>query len=258
MLTLITTSLTLLTALTGLFYQQIYTERINRITSYELMGQDTITAVIALVFLILILFSDFRKTKTKILWLGFLLYIFYVYAYYSLSGISGNLYLVYMTITGLSLYLFIFIIADIISTGKLPVVKENYPRKSLSAFFFICVLIVSIMEICEIFEKTVLLKEKINPFYVFYVLDLCFIFPMIVIAGIMNLRKSSWGYLFSGVALIKILTILPAVMMNDIFHLLYTGKFIDLSFDIIALVITLSALVFLILYLKNLESANKS
>jgi hypothetical protein len=117
---------------------------------------------------------------------------------------------------------------------------------------------VSIIEINEIVAKTIIHKEEINPFYVFYVLDLSIFFPMIIIISIYNLRQSVWGYLLSGVALIKISTILPALVMNDIFHWIFTGRFIDFSFDIIATILTISALTFLFYYMRSIKNVNST
>jgi hypothetical protein len=70
--------------------------------------------------------------------------------------------------------------------------------------------------------------------------------------------KTGWGYLFSGIALLKIVTILPAVIFIDVFHRLYTGVFLDLPFDIVALVITLIATVFLIFYMRTIKDKSMS
>lgn len=252
-LALTNTILALLMSLFGFFFQQIYNNRINSITLYELKGQDTITFIIAAIFLFIILFTDYNKIKTKIIWLGCLLYLFYIYAYFSLGGITGIFYLVYIAITGLSLFIFIFIIAEINVTKILPAITSKYPRKAISVFLIISIFLMTVIEVQEIYIKSVITKENINPFYVFYVLDLGIVFPAIIISAIMNLRKQAWGYLFSGVALIKIVTILPAVIFNDIFYWFATGKFLDLSFDIIAIVITVIAFIFLILYTKAIK-----
>lgn len=252
-LALINTILALFMSLFGFFFQQIYNNRLNSITLYELKGQDTITFITAAIFLFIILFTDYNKIKIKIIWLGCLLYLFYIYAYFSLSGITGIFYLVYIAITGLSLFIFIFIIAEINVTKILPAITSKYPRKAISVFLIISIFLMTVIEVQEIYIKSVITKENIDPFYVFYVLDLGIVFPAIIISAIMNLRKQSWGYLFSGVALIKIVTILPAVIFNDIFYWFATGKFLDLSFDIIAIVITVIAFIFLILYTKAIE-----
>ena len=46
-LALITTVTALSLSLFGLIFQNIYTARINRITEYELMGQDIVTVIIS-------------------------------------------------------------------------------------------------------------------------------------------------------------------------------------------------------------------
>ena len=257
-LALITAMVALFLSLFSLVFQNIYTARINRITQYELMGQDVVTATVSAVFICIILFQDNQKIKTKIAWLGCLLYLFYIYAYFSFGGIASVFYLLYIAITGLTGFLFVFILVDIAANNQLPGTAENYPRKSISVFFFISILLMTIIEIQELISKTIILKEQLNPFHVFYVLDLAIIFPMILMASVLNLMKTDWGYLFSGVSLLKIVTILPAVIFNDVFHRLYTGVFLDLPFDMIALVITLIASILLGLYMKTIKDKSIS
>lgn len=72
-LTLIAVTITLFLSLFSLFFQNIYTARINRITEYELMGQNIVTAMISAAFLCIILFKDYQKIKIKIVWLGCIL-----------------------------------------------------------------------------------------------------------------------------------------------------------------------------------------
>jgi hypothetical protein len=257
-LTLLTTLMTLAIALFSLINQTIYTERINQISKYELMGQDVVTVFISVVFLCIIIFFNFNKIQTKILWLGCLLYQFYIYAYYSFGGVTSVFYLLYIAITGVSLFLFFFILSDIIKIQNYPVAGKKYPRKSLSIFLWLTVLMVTIIELQELVIKTMIDKNALNPFYVFYVLDLSIIFPLITIASILNFKKSAFGYLLSGISLIKIITILPAVIFNDIFHKIYQGHFIDLTFDIIAFFITLIGIIFIVLFLRNIESKDVS
>ena len=250
--------MTLAIALFSLINKTIYTERINQISKFELMGQDVVTVFISLIFLFIIIFCNFNKIQTKILWLGCLLYQFYIYAYYSFGGVTSVFYLLYITITGISLFLFFFILSDIIKIQDYPVASKKYPRKSLSIFLSLTVLMVAIIELQELVIKTIIDKNALNPFYVFYVLDLSLIFPLIIIASILNFRKSAFGYLLSGISLVKIITILPAVIFNDIFHKIYQGHFIDLTFVILAIFITLVGIIFIVLFLRNIESKDVS
>jgi len=257
-LTLLTTLMTLFVGFLGFINQTIYTDRINQISKYELMGQDIVTIVISLIFLSVIMFFNYSKIQTKIIWLGCLLYQYYIYAYYSFGGITSVFYLIYIAITGISLFLFFFILSDIIKIQDYPVAGKKYPRKSLSIFLSLTVLMVAIIELQELVIKTIIDKNALNPFYVFYVLDLSLIFPLIIIASILNFRKSAFGYLLSGISLVKIITILPAVIFNDIFHKIYQGHFIDLTFVILAIFITLVGIIFIVLFLRNIESKDVS
>jgi hypothetical protein len=205
------------------------------------------------VFICIIILNDFRKVKVKTIWLGFLMYIFYIYAYFSFGGISSVFYLLYIGIMGLSLFLFITIFLDIIQCDSLPIVKSNYPRKSISFYLFFCILIIGSKDIVDIALKTIFNPNIINPFFAFYVLDLGIIFPLIIIAAILNIRKTAMGYLLTGIALIKIITILPAVIFNDVFHKVFVGHFIDLPFDIIAFVITMTGVAFVNKYIREIN-----
>lgn len=252
-LTFFTTITTFFLSISGLVSQNIYTDRINRITKYELMGQDFVTVIISAIFAYIILFKDYRRLKVTIVWLGCVLYLFYIYAYYSFGGISSVFYLLYIAVTGLTFFIFIFILVDIIKSHPPLNITKSYPRRVLSVFLFASIFLVAGIEIQELISKTIVFQERLNPFYIFYVLDLAIVFPMIIITSVLNLMKNYWGYLFSGVALIKIVTILPAVIFNDIFHRIYAGKFLDLPFDFIALVITLTAIILLIVYMKGID-----
>jgi hypothetical protein len=246
-------TISLCLSVVSIFFGQLYTERLNAITQFELLGQDVVTAIIAALFIFTILFADYSKVKVKVLWLGLLMYLFYIYAYFAFGGITSIFYLLYIVIAGISLYLFFFILAEIINAKLLPVAKKRYPRIFISVFLILCVGIVASIEIIEIISKTIINKESINPFFVFYVLDLAIVFPFIIISSVLNYLKSSFGYLLSGIALLKVVTILPAVVFNDIFHRIYVGYFLDLTFDIIAVIFTLIGIYLVIRYLRTIK-----
>lgn len=246
------TFLVLIISGVSLFCRDIYSERINRITQYELMGMDLATILVSMIFILILLFTDYNKIKIKILSVGFLLYQFYIYSYFSFSGITSIFYLFYVLFIGISFILILATIIDIIKSDLMLVSTSSYPRKSISIYLILSILMVGIIEIKDLIVLSVILREKLNPFYSFYVLDLAFIFPIIIIAAILNYKKSLFGYILTGISLIKIVTILPgAVIFNDLFHRIYTGDFIDLNFDIISFFITLTGLIFLSLYIKN-------
>lgn len=223
----------------------------NRITQYELMGQDLVTAIVSLLFTVGILFNDFQKLQIKIIYLGYITYFFYIYAYFGFGGISSVFYLLYLAIMGVSLFLFFIILFTILKNGSVFTVTKRYPRKTISGYLFFSISIVTVIEIMDLAEMTILRHEALNPFHVFYVLDLSIIFPLILFIAYLNLKRKAWGSFLSGVALVKIITILPAVIFNDVFHRIFTGAFLDIGFSILASVITVTGIILLILYLKS-------
>jgi hypothetical protein len=250
--------ITLLISGFSLFNQQVYAERMNRITLFELQGQDVVTTFISLFLVAFIPFTDLKKAKIRAVVIGCLAYLFYIYAYFSFGVITGIFYFLYIVITGLSFYCIIWMFTKIASDGQIITVSEKYPRKAISIFLFLSIAMVTGIEIRDIMVFTILQNNAINPFYVFYILDIGIVFPGIIISSILNLRRKAWGYLLSGISLIKVSTILPAVLFNDIFHWIATRYFIDLSFDVIALIITMIAVFFLIIYIRTTQDSRFS
>lgn len=242
----------------SLFNQQVYAERMNRITLFELQGQDVVTTFISLFLVAFIPFTDLKKAKIRVVVIGCLAYLFYIYAYFSFGVITSIFYFLYIVITGLSFYCIIWMFTKIASDGQIITVSEKYPRKAISIFLFLSIAMVTGIEIRDIMVFTILQNNAINPFYVFYILDLGIVFPGIIISSILNLQRKAWGYLLSGISLIKVSTILPAVLFNDIFHWIATRYFIDLSFDVIALIITMIAVFFLIIYIRTTQDSRFS
>lgn len=242
----------------SLFNQQVYAERMNRITLFELQGQDVVTTFISLFLVAFIPFTDLKKAKIRVVVIGCLAYLFYIYAYFSFGVITSIFYFLYIVITGLSFYCIIWMFTKIASDGQIITVSEKYPRKAISIFLFLSIAMVTGIEIRDIMVFTILQNNAINPFYVFYILDIGIVFPGIIISSILNLQRKAWGYLLSGISLIKVSTILPAVLFNDIFHWIATRYFIDLSFDVIALIITMIAVFFLIIYIRTTQDSRFS
>lgn len=237
----------------GILFQQIYIGKQSIITQYELMGQDIITALVGIVLLIALLFGNIEKIKIRILCLGLLLYNIYLYAYVCFSLISGMFFLVYIAILGLSVFCFIFLLTGIPKEKAFIVINSTYPRKAISILFFITASLMIVIEIKDLIIRSIIHPGGILSFDAFYVLDLALVFPAMIIISIMNFKNNSWGHLFSGVFLIKLITLLPAIVFSDFLNWLNTGKSLDYSFDIIGITITSVAILFLVLYLRGIE-----
>ena len=96
-------------------------------------------------------------------------------------------------------------------------------------------------------------NKSIILFDAFYILDLSIVFPAMIIIAIINLSNKPSSVILSGIVLVKLVTLMPALLFNDIFHFIKNGHFLDISFDIIATVFTLFSFNLLYLFKRGIN-----
>jgi hypothetical protein len=238
-------SLVIIVSGTGLLAPNFYQNRFNEITIYEIAGQDIVSLMVGVIFLLCVLMS--KKIRIfSVVAAGLLIYTTYTYAYFAFGLISNYLYIVYFIIICLSFYSLLSILLAAKDDFTFP--ETKYPRKAISVYLIFIVVVVGIIDSKDIILKTIISSSSLSSKGVFYILDLCFLFPGIIIAAVNNFQKKFLGLLFSGAFLIKTIALMPALILSDLLHYLNYGYFIDLSFDIIAMVIMLSGIAFYYLY----------
>jgi len=201
----------------GITIQSIYNPRLNSITAPELLGQDCVFFMIGIIFIVL-LSIEREKFFVKVVNLGILTYFIYIYGYYCFSIISSRLFILYMLILSLSLFTFIYKLNSIIKFKSQIKTSSRYPRRTISFFFIIAIIIMLFKEIPYIVETTILQNKSIIPFDAFYILDLSIVFTAMINIAIMSLLYKPLGIIFSGIILVKLITLMPALLFNDIFH----------------------------------------
>lgn len=239
-------------SLIGILDQNIYYPRLNTITSSELLGQDFVSAIIGIIFFVCLLIEK-QKFFLKVVNLGMLSYIIYIYGYYCFSIVSSFFFLLYIVILGLSLFVFIFRLLALINENTLINTNNYYPRKTLSVFFIVAVFIMLVKELPYLIETTIIKNKSTILFDAFYILDLAIVFPAMIIIAVMNLLHKPSGVILFGVVLVKLITLMPALLFNDIFHYMQIGNFLDVSFDIIASAFTIFSLMLLFLYRRGIN-----
>ena len=247
--------LTIFVAVFGIIDQNIYANRQNSISLYEIKGQDIVSLIVGILLFINLLLIRKNETILKIIvCLGFLAYIIYMYAYVCFGVISNTLFIFDMTVLGLSVYCFIFLLNKLYKTSDyFLTINTKYPRTQITIFFVIIVLLVSFMEIKEIVFKTIFDNTFIATKSVFMIQDLCFLFPAMIIAAILNIKKNIFGVILIGILLVKTIILMPAIIISDVLYFINKSAFIDLSFDIIALIITIVSLIFFMFYQRGIE-----
>lgn len=235
-------------ALYGIINQRVYESKLNTISFSELLGTDVSNLLFGAIGLFVALLIKHTNKLMRLVLLGLLLYCIYIYSYYCISRMSSIFFIAYLTIFGVSFYLFLF---QIIEMTRLELTtNESYPRKTLSFFFFLVVLIMTSLELPDVLNRTIIERISITLFQEYYILDLAIVFPGIVIIAILNLKQSRNGTIWSGIALLKILSIMPALLLNELFYWLQNRVFLDFQFIIISSSFILIS-VFLFIKFKN-------
>jgi hypothetical protein len=246
---LIISLLVLFVSSLGLLVPDFYAARNNAITTFELAGQDIISWIGG-AFLLWLALGGRKGNIYSIITTGLLIYFAYTFAYFLFGLITSKVYIAYMLITGLSFYSILTTAKTILMNGD---EATNTKQKAISIYLIIVVVLVGLIDSKDILIKTLMSNGGLNPKEVFYILDLAFLFPGMVMAAVLNLKGQYVGRFFTGAFLIKTIALMPALILADILHYRNTGGFVDFGFDVIALVVMISAIVFYGIYQADIK-----
>lgn len=218
-LLIITSILTLIAALTGIFNNGIYKELLNGQTSSDFavagsVNQDLLAIPCSLALLVIsILLFKKASYKLYIVSLGLVGYIFYGYAVYTFGPVVTPLYLIYIAIFALSVYC---LILGILSFNRPELLKEIKLRKSIrntiGLFLLIMTAVMSIKWISDIMLKSFNVTQP--ELYLIAGMDLGIVLPACGIIAIMILKNKAYGIILSGIALIKVFTLCLSVTVG--------------------------------------------
>lgn len=181
----------------------------------QMRGNDLITLVVGLPLLAVSAWLAFRRSlRGQLLLSGTL--GFFLYTYLSMSTLTAYnaLFLVYVAAFTLSLYAFILSLLAI----DLKTLPEHFsprlPRGWIAGTLFAVGGFLGLAWLGRILPpllqgETPALENTTT--LVIQTLDLSLIVPLAVLAGVLLLRRSAWGYLLASVAVLKGLTMALAV-----------------------------------------------
>jgi hypothetical protein len=225
-------ALVALTAIAGLALPGLYAGTACGASREAFLGQDAVSFLILAFFVPAILSARRSSLRGEIITLGCLAYYGYTYGYYAFGLADTTLYLIYLAVFGASVYAFIFLAAAFTGLAiELPpllgpaLAWRPAGMKTSSAFI---------------------------------VMDLALLFPGMIIAAYLILRRRSEGCFFSGVLLVKTATLMPAIVAADAIDLVERGTLLDPSFDLVALVFFAGSLLLSIIYFRSLPKVPSS
>lgn len=235
-----------------IYREVVQTGTISKFLSFGSSVQDLITVPAALILVVLTLKllrqlkqikqpqnsqqslgKNHIKTLMAVTGLGF--YLFYGYGLYVIQGQYTSLYLVYLAIFSLTLYGVIAGIVALVQNEKVVIQLPHSQRRVITGFLMFILIVLIPVWILRMQHD--LYSRMPGEVYGVFVLDLGVVFPAIAYVIWQLIRKTNFGVMLAGVALIKALTLCLSVALGEILKPLY-GFGQDVSMVIIFTLLT--------------------
>jgi hypothetical protein len=186
-------------------------------TAAQEQANDLVTLVLALPLLAISSGLARRGSlRGQLLLTGTLGYVLYTYMSMSFLTAYNQLFLLYVALFSLSLFAFILSMLTY-DLGALPGrFSTHLPRRSIAGVLFAAggfLLLAWLGRIAPTITQGQIPPLENTTTLVIQAMDLGLIVPLCVLAGILLLRRSAWGYLLASVAVMKMLTLGAAVSL---------------------------------------------
>ncbi|MGG3468261.1 hypothetical protein ABES02_12360 [Neobacillus pocheonensis] len=223
----------------------------------QAIAQDYVTLFLAIPLLLVSLYMTRKgKIRGKLLLAGTLGYFLYTYASYSFLSMYNSLFLVYVSLMSVSFYAFVLVMMSF-DIPSLPLFFSNkLPIKLIGIFLIFLSVVFSLMWLGKIVPSLI---DRTPPdglqhytTLVIQALDLGFVIPLGILAGVLLMKRKPFGYLLSSMMIIKELTLLTALSAMVLFQILAGIEVLMIIFWTI-LLINLLVVYLIFLILKNIR-----
>lgn len=181
-------------------------------------GQDLLTLVVALPVLAGSLYLALGGSRRAyVVWLGATGYLLYTYASYAFMTAFNRLYLVYVVLFTLSLFVLVGGTARLDAVALKRAVGDH-PVRAYVAFQLLVAFLVGAMWLSEVVPATLSgdvppsAAEAGLPVSAIHSLDLGVVVPAFALSAYWLWKRRAWGYVFTGVLLVKGTTLGLAVL----------------------------------------------
>ena len=215
-----------LASLVGLLVPDFY-HRDPALVAPQLLGQDLVTLVLAVPLLAWSARLAWRGSpRAQVALAGLLLYLAYTYATYAMGVRFNALFLVYVAVLGASTAALFLALARLPLDAATPRAWARLPRRALATLFFAIALVFVGLWMADVVPAMLSGRppaaalETDTPTGLIHVMDLAFVLPLCVAAGVLLLRREASGMMLAGVVLVKTATLALAVLAMAAFVLL--------------------------------------
>ena len=189
-------------------------------TVAQMQANDLVTLLLGLPLLAVALWLSRRGSlRGRLLLAGTLGFFLYTYMSMCFGTAYNPLFLVYVALWGLSLYAFILTMLTF-DLATLPQhFSDRLPRRWIAGLLFFAAGFLALAWLGRIAATFTSAAppplENITTMFI-QAMDLVLVVPLCVLAAVLLLRRSAWGYLLAAVALLKFLTMGTAVALMGI------------------------------------------
>jgi hypothetical protein len=226
----------------------------------QAISQDIVTIILAAPLLIISLFlANKGLIKGRLLLSGTLGYFFYTYTSYSFLSMYNKFFLIYVALMSMSFFALTLMITSFDIDNMKSYFNDKIPRKFIGGFLLFMSFVIGLMWIGKI--GLAFLKGGYPEGLEYYttlpiqVLDLGFVIPIAIIAGIFLIKNKSLGYLLAPIMIIKEISMLTAITAMIIGQI-YSGISMSLGEIIIFPCFNLFVIYCLYLVIVNVKENN--
>lgn len=222
----------------------------------QMQANDLVTLVLALPLLaVSARLAGRGSLRGRLLLTGTLGFVLYTYASMCFGAAYNPLFLVYVALFSLSLFAFILCMTAF-DLATLPGhFSARLPRKRIAGLLFFAaafLLLAWLGRIAATLQPgAVALLENVTSLFI-QALDLGVIVPLCVLAGVLLLRRSPWGYLLASIGLFKFMTLGIAVSLMGL-NMARVGAEVSLGLVAVFGAIALANLVLVVQLLRSID-----
>jgi len=188
----------------------------------QIFGQDVVTLGLGVPLLAVGLWFAVRGSlRGYVVWLGALGYMLYTWASYALMLYFNEFFLGYVALFGLSLYAFVGGILHLDPDAVRSRLDGRLPARLVIAYLVGMGLFIAAGWLAEIVPATLdgTVPESVElaqvPTSVIYAMDLAVLLPAVLLVAVWLRQRRAWGFVFTGVLLVKFATLGLAVLAME-------------------------------------------
>ncbi len=174
----------------------------------QAQANDVITLFVGLPILAISSWLAFRGSlRGRLLLTGTVGFFLYTYMSMTMLTAFNALFLVYVAIFGLCFYAFVLCMTSFDMQTLPDHFSRQLPRHWIAGLLFLMAVFLTLLWL-GVTLKPILQNQSAaldnTTTFVIQAMDLVFIVPLAILAGILMLRRSAWGYLLASVFVMKV------------------------------------------------------